>query len=112
MKKLARSICLLAIPTLLLAFAGTTHAQEGAQPKTPPTPTQAILENWSDVGAQLADLGDQGLGLSHSTSISKADHLHGRSAINLPSAPGEPLAVPRQCRVDDSAFGNLRLTHG
>ena len=53
MKKLARSIFLLAIPALLLASAGTMHAQEGAQPKTPPTPTQAILENWNDVGDRL-----------------------------------------------------------
>jgi hypothetical protein len=53
MKHLARSICLLAVPALLLSFAGTTHAQEGAQPKTPPTPTQAILENWNDVGNRL-----------------------------------------------------------
>ena len=53
MKNLARSICLLAVPALLLAFAGTTHAQEGAQPKTPPTPAQAILENWNDVGNRL-----------------------------------------------------------
>jgi DinB superfamily len=53
MKHLARSICLLAVPALLLSFAGTTHAQEGAQPKTPPTPAQAILENWNDVGNRL-----------------------------------------------------------
>lgn len=53
MKSLARSLCLLAVPALLLSFAGTMHAQEGAQPKTPPTPTQAILENWNDVGNRL-----------------------------------------------------------
>jgi uncharacterized damage-inducible protein DinB len=53
MKHLARSIFLLAAPALLLASAGTTHAQEGAQPKAPPTPTQAILENWNDVGNRL-----------------------------------------------------------
>jgi hypothetical protein len=56
MKKLARSIFLLAIPALLLASAGTMHAQEGAQPKTPPTPTQAILENWNDVGNRLVTM--------------------------------------------------------
>ena len=53
MRKLARSIFLLAFPALWLTFASTTHAQEGAQPKTPPTPTQAILENWNDVGNRL-----------------------------------------------------------
>ena len=56
MKKLARSIFLLTIPALLLAAAGTMHAQEGAQPKTPPTPTQAILENWNDVGNRLVTM--------------------------------------------------------
>jgi hypothetical protein len=56
MKKLARSIFLLAVPALLLSLAGTTHAQEGGQPKTPPTPTQAILENWNDVGNRLVTM--------------------------------------------------------
>jgi uncharacterized damage-inducible protein DinB len=56
MKKLARSIFLLTVPALLLSLAGTTHAQEGAQPKTPPTPTQAILENWNDVGNRLVTM--------------------------------------------------------
>jgi hypothetical protein len=56
MKNLARSICLFAVPALLLAFTGTTHAQEGAQPKTPPTPAQAILENWNDVGNRLVTM--------------------------------------------------------
>jgi len=53
MKKFARSICVLAVPALLLTFAGTTRAQEGAKPKTPPTPAQAVLENWNDVGNRL-----------------------------------------------------------
>jgi hypothetical protein len=56
MKNLARSLCLLAVPALLLSYVGTTHAQEGAQPKTPPTPTQAILENWNDVGNRLVNM--------------------------------------------------------
>ena len=56
MKKLARSIFLLAIPALLLSFVGTTHAQEGAKPKTPPTPAQAVLENWNDVGNRLISM--------------------------------------------------------
>ena len=51
--KFARSIFLLAAPALLLGHAGAARAQEGAQPKTPPTPTQAVLENWNDVGSRL-----------------------------------------------------------
>ena len=53
MKRYARSIFLLAVPALLLSCAGAARAQEGAQPKTPQTPTQAILENWNDVGNRL-----------------------------------------------------------
>ncbi len=53
MMKFARSIFLLAAPALLLGHAGAARAQEGAQPKTPPTPTQAVLENWNDVGSRL-----------------------------------------------------------
>jgi hypothetical protein len=53
LKRLARPIFLLAIPALLLGFACTAHAQEGSQPKTPQTPTQAVLENWNDVGNRL-----------------------------------------------------------
>ena len=53
MKRLARLIFLLATPALLLSHAGTARAQEGAQPKTPPTPAQAVLENWNDVGNRL-----------------------------------------------------------
>jgi hypothetical protein len=56
MKTLARSICLLAVPALLLATAGAAHAQEGAQPKTPLTPTQAVLENWNDVGRRMVTM--------------------------------------------------------
>jgi uncharacterized damage-inducible protein DinB len=53
MKRLARLIFLLATPALLFSHAGTARAQEGAQPKTPPTPRQAVLENWNDVGNRL-----------------------------------------------------------
>src|SRR5580658_4005086 len=53
MKRFARSIFLLAVPALLFGFAGAARAQDGAQPKTPQTPTQAILENWNDVGNRL-----------------------------------------------------------
>src|ERR1700733_9609788 len=54
MKRFARSIFLLAVPALLFGFAGAARAQDGAQPKTPQTPTQAILENWNDLGNHLA----------------------------------------------------------
>ncbi len=53
MKRFTRSIFLLAAPALLLGCVGAARAQEGAPPKTPPTPTQAILENWNDVGNRL-----------------------------------------------------------
>ena len=53
MKKFARSICLLAVSVLLLSHAGTARAQEAAQPKTPLTPKQALLENWNSVGSRL-----------------------------------------------------------
>lgn len=53
MKKLARLIFVLATTALLLSHAGTVRSQEGAQPKTPPTPAQAVLENWNDVGNRL-----------------------------------------------------------
>jgi len=56
MKRFARSIFLLAVPALLLSCAGAARAQEGAQPKTPQTPTQAILENWNDVGNRLVTM--------------------------------------------------------
>jgi hypothetical protein len=52
-KKLARLLFLFAAPALLFSHAATVRAQEGAQPKTPPTPAQAVLENWNDVGNRL-----------------------------------------------------------
>jgi DinB superfamily len=56
MKKLTRITFLLAITTLLLGGAGIARAQDGAQPKTPPTPSQAVLENWNDVGNRLVTM--------------------------------------------------------
>jgi hypothetical protein len=53
LKKFARLIFLLGTPALLLGFACTAHAQESSQPKAPQTPTQAVLENWNDVGTRL-----------------------------------------------------------
>jgi hypothetical protein len=53
MKRFARSIFFLAVPALLFSYAPAMRAQEGAQSKTPQTPTQAILENWNDVGNRL-----------------------------------------------------------
>jgi hypothetical protein len=56
MKKLARSIFLLAVAALLLGATRAARAQEGAQPKAPQTPTQAVLENWNDVGGRLVTM--------------------------------------------------------
>jgi len=56
MKKLVRLTFLLAAPVLVLGCAGAARAQDGAQPKTPATPTQAVLENWNDVGSRLVTM--------------------------------------------------------
>ncbi len=56
MKRLARLIFLLGTPALLLGVACTARAQEGSQPKAPQTPTQAVLENWNDVGNRLVTM--------------------------------------------------------
>ena len=63
MRKLARSIFLLAFPALLLTFASTTPAQAGAQPKAPPLPlkqfwktgtTWAIASSpWRRIGPRI-----------------------------------------------------------
>ncbi len=56
MRRLARLIFLLGTPLLLLGLACTARSQEGSQPKTPQTPTQAVLENWNDVGTRLVTM--------------------------------------------------------
>ncbi|MFZ3216344.1 MAG: DinB family protein [Candidatus Acidiferrales bacterium] len=57
MKQITRSIFLL-VTLVLLGYAATARAQEGAQPKTPPTPSQAVLENWNDVGTRLVTMAE------------------------------------------------------
>jgi hypothetical protein len=37
----------------LLSLAGTARAQEGQQPAKQRTPSEAVLENWNDVGNRL-----------------------------------------------------------
>ncbi|MGA7913843.1 MAG: DinB family protein [Candidatus Acidiferrales bacterium] len=52
MRYVVRSMFLLA----LLVLSGSVRiarAQDGAQPKTPPTPVKAVLDNWNDVGGRL-----------------------------------------------------------
>ena len=73
MKKLARSIFLLAVPALLLGCAGAARAQEGAQPKTPHTPTQAVLENWNDVGSRLITMAQDWPEEKYSYKLTPAD---------------------------------------
>jgi DinB superfamily len=55
MKNIARSLLLLSGMLLLGSFC-IARAQEGAQPKTPPTPMQAVLENWNDIGNRLVTM--------------------------------------------------------
>ena len=50
--RLVRPIFVLA--ALCMAFlAGGARAQENAQPKKPPTATEAVIANWNDVGNRL-----------------------------------------------------------
>ncbi|HKD62846.1 MAG TPA: hypothetical protein VKB40_02330 [Candidatus Acidoferrales bacterium] len=52
MMRLVRPIFVLA--ALCMAFlAGGARAQENAQPKKPPTATEAVIANWNDVGNRL-----------------------------------------------------------
>jgi hypothetical protein len=55
MKNIARSLLLLCA-LVMLGSVGVVRAQEGAQAKTPPTPVQAVLENWNDVGNRLVTM--------------------------------------------------------
>jgi hypothetical protein len=57
MRHLARSVLLLA-PLALAAFVGTARAQEAAQPKKQKTPSEALLENWNDVGKRLVTMAE------------------------------------------------------
>ncbi|MGH9714376.1 MAG: DinB family protein [Candidatus Acidiferrales bacterium] len=57
MRNLVRFLVLLA-PLALVAFAGTACAQDAAQPKKQKTPSEALLENWNDVGSRLVTMAE------------------------------------------------------
>jgi hypothetical protein len=42
----------------LAMIAGAAHAQDNAQSKKPPTPAEAIIENWNDVGNRLVTMAE------------------------------------------------------
>jgi len=42
----------------VMMFAGNAHAQENAQPKKPPTATEAVIANWNDVGNRLVTMAE------------------------------------------------------
>jgi hypothetical protein len=57
MIRLVRPISVLAALCMAL-LAGTARAQDNAQPKQPPTPAEAIIENWNDVGNRLVTMAE------------------------------------------------------
>jgi hypothetical protein len=57
MRHIAPTVLLLASLTLA-AFVGTARAQEAAQPKKQKTPSEAILENWNDIGKRLVSMAE------------------------------------------------------
>jgi hypothetical protein len=57
MRHIARFVLLLA-PLALAAFVGTARAQEAAQPKKQKTPSEALLENWNDIGKRLVTMAE------------------------------------------------------
>jgi hypothetical protein len=57
MRHFARFLLLLA-PLALGALVGTARAQDAAQPKKQKTPTEALLENWNDIGARLVTMAE------------------------------------------------------
>jgi len=57
MRHIARTMLLLA-PLALSAVVGTARAQEAAQPKKQKTPSEALLENWNDVGKRLVTMAE------------------------------------------------------
>ncbi|MGA8224847.1 MAG: hypothetical protein WB780_24605 [Candidatus Acidiferrales bacterium] len=57
MRKLARFILSLA-PLALLALAGTVHAQGTPPPEKKMTPSEAVLDNWNDVGSRLVTMAE------------------------------------------------------
>jgi uncharacterized damage-inducible protein DinB len=49
---------LLLAPLALAAFVGTTPAQDAAQPKKQKTLSEAVLENWDDIGKRLVTMAE------------------------------------------------------
>jgi formate dehydrogenase maturation protein FdhE len=57
MIRLARPIFVFAALSMMM-LAGIARAQENAQPKKPPTATEAVLANWNDVGSRLVTMAE------------------------------------------------------
>ena len=57
MRHVARTLLLLA-PLALATFLGAARAQDTAQPKKQKTPSQALLENWNDIGKRLVTMAE------------------------------------------------------
>jgi hypothetical protein len=57
MRHFARFLLLL-VPLVLVAFVGSARAQEVAKPKNQKTPTEALLENWNDIGSRLVTMAE------------------------------------------------------
>jgi hypothetical protein len=57
MNRFARVLPLLAA-IALLGLAGSGRAQDAGQQKKPKTPSQALLENWNDVGGRLVTMAE------------------------------------------------------
>jgi hypothetical protein len=56
MNRIARSTLILAVLLFAGAFSGTVRAQQ--PPAAPKTPSQALLENWNDIGKRLLTMAD------------------------------------------------------
>jgi hypothetical protein len=56
MNRIARSTLILAALLFAGAFTGTVRAQQAAS--APKTPSQAVLENWNDIGKRLLTMAD------------------------------------------------------
>ena len=57
MTRLARPIFLPAALCMAM-LAGTVRGQDNAQRKKPPSPTEAIIANWNDVGSRLVTMAE------------------------------------------------------
>ena len=57
MRHIARTVLLVA-PLALAAFVATTRAQDATQAKKQKTPSEALLENWNDIGKRLVTMAE------------------------------------------------------